>query len=148
VSARTLLESCRRVLLVDWPSRDVPDALVRAGHTVFVKSGPGPDDYAAQELRDGQVVGRPGLSRPTSADLVYAYRPVDELPSIISLARELGATALWRQSGLRSDGAKDASGCWVPEEERDQARRLVESAGLIYIDDPYIADVAWTPGSP
>jgi predicted CoA-binding protein len=148
VRARTLLESCRRILLVDWPSREVPEALVRAGYTVYVKSGPGPDDYTAQELREGRVVGRLGVSRPTAADLVYMYRPVDELPSIISLARELGATALWRQSGLRSDGAKDPRGCWVPEDERDQARQLVESAGLIYIDDPYIVDVARTAGLP
>jgi hypothetical protein len=35
------------VLVIDWPSRDVADALVRAGFDVVVHDGPGPEDYAA-----------------------------------------------------------------------------------------------------
>src|SRR2546430_2403457 len=115
--ARKVLERSRRIVLVDWPSRDVPDTLVRAGFSVVVRDGPGPADYAAQVLEDGQVVSHPGAGRPSGADLVYAHRPTTELPRIVALAQELGAFAVWRQSGMRRDGAKDPTGCWVPDEE-------------------------------
>lgn len=142
--ARKVLERSRRIVLVDWPSRDVPDTLVRAGFTVVVKNGPGPVDYALQQLQDGQVVSRPGVGRPSGADLVYAHRPTSELPGIVALAKDLGAFAVWRQSGMRSDGTKDPTGCWVPDEEAALARQIVESAGLTYLQDSYIADVART----
>jgi predicted CoA-binding protein len=142
--ARKVLERSRRIVLVDWPSRDVPDTLVRASFSVVVKNGPGPADYAAQELEDGQVVTRPGVARPSGADVVYAYRPMAELPRIVALAKELGAFAVWRQSGVRSDGTMDPTGCWVPEDEAKLARQIVESADLTYLQDAYIADVART----
>jgi hypothetical protein len=34
-----LLESANSVLLLDWPSRDAPDTLARAGYEVVVKGG-------------------------------------------------------------------------------------------------------------
>jgi predicted CoA-binding protein len=139
--AKRLLKAARSVLIIDWPSRDVPDTLARAGYTVIVKSGPGPDDYARQELRDGAVLAR-GLGRaPEQVDLVYAHRPVEELPAIIALAKELGAVTVWRQSGLTSTGMRAPNGCWAPDDESRQAHALVESADLDYVDDLYIADV-------
>jgi hypothetical protein len=33
------------------------------------------------------------------------------------------------------------NGCWAPDDESRQARALVESADLDYVDDLYIADV-------
>jgi hypothetical protein len=33
------------------------------------------------------------------------------------------------------------TGCWVAESESGQARQIVESAGLVYLEQPYIADV-------
>jgi len=138
--AQTILSGAHAVLVVDWPSRDVPDALVRGGFTVVVHGGPGPEDYAPYELERGEVVVRPAGPAPLRADLVYSHRPVDELPGIVELARTLGATTVWLQSGRGAGGAKDVTGCWMPDDESRRAREIVESAGLVYLDQPYIGD--------
>jgi len=139
-SAEEILRQARTILVIDWPSRDVPDTLARAGFTVVVRGGPGPEDYSVQDIVDGEVVPRPLGAAPRQADLVYSYRPIGELPGIVSSARKMGATAVWRQSGLASSGTSDPKGCWVAETESRQARQIVESAGLDYIEQPYIAD--------
>jgi PhnB protein len=139
--AEGFLRAARSVLVVDWPSRDVPDTLARAGYTVIVKSGPGPDDYAVQELHLGRVLARELGRAPERADLVYAHRPLEELPAIVALAQETGAKAVWRQSGLASAGTPNPRGCWVSDEESRRARDLLESTDLGYVDDLYIADV-------
>jgi predicted CoA-binding protein len=139
--AARILQNAAAVLVVDWPSREVPEALVRAGRTVIVKGGPGPADYNAWEIQDGQIVTRRLGTAPEHADLVYAHRPFSELPSIIRLAQDLGATAVWRQSGLTADGATSPRGCWVPAAESQQGRDLAAAAGLGYVDNVYIADV-------
>jgi CoA binding domain len=138
-AARVLAETTS-VLVIDWPSRDVPASLALAGYTVFVKGGPGPADYAAWELDGGEPVSR-ALGRALDrVDLVYCHRPFGELPDIVALAGRLGARAFWWQTGLSSGGGKDPSGCWAPPEESRQARELAAAAGLGYIDDVYIAD--------
>jgi predicted CoA-binding protein len=86
----------------------VPDTLAGAGYAVFVKNGPGPEDF--------------NPAPPEHIDLVYCHRPLEELPGIVAQAKELGAQAVWCQS---------------PSPE---ARRLVESAGLRYFGEEYIAD--------
>jgi predicted CoA-binding protein len=126
--ALRILREAESVVLVDWPSPEVPESLVRGGFTVFVKGGPGPRDYAARELSDGDVVSRPLGERPARADLVYAYRPVEELPNIVVIGKELDARALWWQSDTAS-----------PEDSR-RARELAQGAGLAYVDDVYIVD--------
>jgi predicted CoA-binding protein len=148
IEGRQILESISSVLVVDWPSRDVPDTLVRAGHTVVVHGGPGPEDYAAYQLDAGEVVVRPPGRAPEHVDLVYSHRPIEDLPGIVTLAQKIGARAIWSQSGLAGAGARDPKGCWVPEEESREARALVESAGLAYVEEPYIADaVRQLPGA-
>src|SRR5262244_1192545 len=67
-AARTLAET-RSVLLIDWPSRDVPASLAFAGLTVFVKGGPGPADYAAWELDGGEPVPRQLDREPESVEI-------------------------------------------------------------------------------
>jgi predicted CoA-binding protein len=138
-AARVLAET-RSVLVIDWPSRDVPASLAFAGFTVFVKGGPGPADYNVWEIDSGEPTSRPLGREPSHLDLVYCHRPLRELPGIIALAGRLGARALWWQTGLASDGSKDPSGCWAPAGESGQARELAAAAGLAYIDDVYIAD--------
>ncbi len=138
--AEQILESARGVLVVDWPSREVPDALAGGGYTVIVKGGPEPGRYSVRELRGGEVVSRELDRPPAQVDLVYCHRPIGELPGIVDLASALGAQAIWRQSGVHNDGAKDPKGCWVPVEESRQARALVEAAGLRLVEDVYIAD--------
>jgi predicted CoA-binding protein len=138
--AEQILAAASTVVVVDWPSRDVPETLARAGYTVLVKGGPGPADYSAWELRDGEVVTRRTGEPPGSADLVYAHRPVAELAGIAGMARELGAAAVWLQSGLDSTGAKDPHGCWMEPGESRMARTIVEDTGLTYLESSYIAD--------
>ncbi|HEV3311987.1 MAG TPA: CoA-binding protein [Chloroflexota bacterium] len=140
--AEAILRTAKIILVIDWPSRDVPDGLAVAGYTVFVKGGPGPGSYSVVEVIHGQVVTRPAANPPSSVDLVYAHRPISELYGIIALASRLRATAVWRQSGLAPTGVKDPKGCWVTAEESNDARRMVEAGGLRFVDDAYITDVA------
>lgn len=136
-----VLVAAHTVLVVDWPSRDVPEALARAGYEVVVHGGPGPEDYAAWALVDGEVVVGPAGPAPKRADIVYSYRPLAELPEIARMAVALGANAVWIQSGLNADGGKDPTGCWLSDTDRAAARNTVETAGLAYVDGPYIVDV-------
>ena len=138
--ADQILEAAETVLVIDWPTTDVPETFARAGFSVFVKGGPGPDTYAAYELPDGDQVGAKAGGLPAHADLVYAHRPIEELPGIVALALEVGAKAVWIQSGLASDGTRDPKGCWMPIDRSREARRVVEAAGLAYVERPYVAD--------
>ena len=56
--------------------------------------------------------------------------------------QRLGAGAVWLQSGVASDGTKTPHGCWMDQEASQEARAIVESAGLRYVESPYIADEA------
>jgi len=138
--AQRVLDAARTVLVVDWPAKDVPETLARAGYTVLVKGGPEPDNYWAYEIRGEQVVSRRTGQAPAAADLVYSYRPVEELPGIVAMAQRLGAGAVWLQSGVASDGTKAPNGCWMDQAASRAAREIVESAGLTYLEAPYIAD--------
>ena len=137
-----ILAAAQSVLVVDWPTPDVPETLARCGFEVVVHGGPGPEDWTAYRAEEGEVVrtqvGRP----PARADVVYSHRPLAELPEIVETAAQVGATSIWVHSGRNADGAKDPSGCWMPAEDSKRARGLVESAGFVYIEEPYIADVA------
>jgi predicted CoA-binding protein len=135
-----ILNGIASVLVVDWPSRDVPDTLLDAGFTVVVKSGPGPGDYTSQERQGASIVARKLDRPPEHVDLVYVYQPFSEFAGIVALTRELGAQTIWRQSGLSGEGQPDPHGCWIDEDESRRARSIVESAGLAYVDDRYIAD--------
>jgi predicted CoA-binding protein len=130
------------VMVIDWPSEEVPEMLALAGFHVVVRGGPGPEDYSAYELNNGEVVARHVGRPPERVDLIYSYRPFSELPEIIATAKGLHAKTIWTQSGLSAAGVNDPKGCWVPEEELRSARDLVRSAGLNYVTQPYIGDVA------
>jgi hypothetical protein len=146
--ARRILAGAGSILVIDWPSREVPASLATAGYTVIVKGGPGPADYTAWELSDGEPVTRPLGRAPGHADLVYCHRPFGELASIVAMAQGLGAMAVWRQTGLTATGDKDPGGCWVPPAESEQGRALAAAAGLAYVDDVYIVDAIRAPGEP
>lgn len=137
-----LLESTETVLVVDWPSTDVPESLARAGFTVIVRGGPGPTDYTSYRLENGDIVRRPAAGPPQRADIVYSHRPVEELPAVVETARALGARAVWIQSGVTASGERHPEGCWMPPETVARARALVETAGMVCIEEPYIGAVA------
>ena len=136
--AADILRAAKSVLLVDWPSRDVPDTLARSGLTVT--SNEGPDEYKAYEIEHGDVRVRSVDAVPDRADLVYTHRPIEELPEIVDRAKSVGARVVWFQSGRSDKGAKDPHGCWMPPDDSRRARAIVEQAGLSYIESPYIAD--------
>jgi predicted CoA-binding protein len=120
--AEQILRAASSILIVDWPSRDVPDTLAGAGFAVLVKGGPDPAQYAAH------------------VDLVYVHRPIAELSGIVAMAKSLGARTVWYQSGLASSAVKDPKGCWLSEDASREARTIVEAAELRLVDDVYIAD--------
>ena len=125
VKAEDILRVTKTILVVDWPSRDVPDTLVRAGYDVVVRGGPAPDHYSTYVVDDGEVLEQRTGRPPERADLVYSYRPVDELPQIVEHAQRLGAHAVWVQ---------------LSPEESPRARVIVETAGLSFVDGPYLPD--------
>ncbi len=140
---RQILKCAHSILVIDWPSKDVPESLARAGFHVIAKGGPGPEDYSAYEVDpSGKVVVRRTGRAPDRVDLVYSHRPIAELPGIVEQAKSLQATAVWTQSGLSVSGVRDPKGCWLPEDEFQRAQNLVRTEGLHYIAQPYIADVA------
>lgn len=142
----SVLAGARSFLLVDWPTRDVPDTLARAGYEVVVHGGPGPEDYTAYEMAGGEVVERRVGRPPAHADVVYTFRPLAELPEVVALAQAVGARAVWIQSGLAAGGSEDPEGCWLPADAAAGARAIVEAAGLICVDQPYIAGAVRTRG--
>jgi len=146
VNAIEILRAVETVLVIDWPSKEVPELLARAGLRVAVRGGPGPEDYSIYEIKgevdNGAVTERRTGCSPERADLIYSYRPLSELPGIITTAKELGAKTIWSQSGVTASGGKDPRGCWIAEEELTLARNLVEAAGLRFIVKPYIGDAA------
>jgi len=48
---------------------------------------------------------------------------------------------------VASDGTKAPNGCWMDHAASQAARAVVESAGLMYIEAPYIADEVRSGGS-
>jgi predicted CoA-binding protein len=142
VNPKEMFATVDTVLVIDWPSKDVPEALTLAGFHVIVRGGPGPEDYSVYELNKAEVVVRHLGRPPKTADLIYSYRPFSELPEIVATAKGFHAKTIWTQSGLSAAGVKDTKGCWVPEEELRLARNIIQSAGLDHITQPYIGDVA------
>jgi uncharacterized protein RhaS with RHS repeats len=122
--AQDILSHAKTVVAIDWPSQEVPTRLAAAGFRTFSHEGPGDDEWY---LYEGDTRTHAN-ARPDTADLVYTYRPVDELPGIVEFAQKLGAHTLWFEEGRRDPDAGNA------------ARPIVEGAGLTYLDDPYIVD--------
>ena len=125
------LRAARHVVVQDYPDRDVPDSLTRAGLAVTIYGGPDPADIVTSELVVGAVVHRQTGRRPDSADLLYVYRPLAEIDGIQTDARRMGVRTIWRQP--------DVVG---PDPDAEAWRSRVEAAGFAYLDAPDIADVA------
>jgi hypothetical protein len=71
-----------------------------------VRGGPSPDDYFSFFAKADRVAERRTGRAPEHADVVFVYRPAEELRQIVEQARRLGTTA--------------------------SARSIVEDAGLSY----------------
>ena len=86
-----VLKNVRTVLVIDWPSKDVPEELALAGFHVYVQGGPGPTDYSVYELNDGRVVARHIGRPPERAERVYSCRVLRERPPCFATRRALHA---------------------------------------------------------
>jgi DNA-binding transcriptional LysR family regulator len=139
-SLKELFSSTRDVLVIDYPSTDVPEALVRAGFDVVVSGGPNPEDHTHWELDGDAVVQRPYGHPPDHADLVWSFRPINELAGISAYAKQIGARAVWLHSGYNERGEVEPEGVWLTGEDTEQAIDIVEGAGLAYVESPYIVD--------
>lgn len=142
MSPRDILQAAKTILVIDWPSKEVPETLARAGFHVVVRGGPGPRDYSSYEWSNGIVTVKQTVSALERADLVYAFRPLSELSAIVATAKSLGAKTIWTQSGLSAKDVKDPKGCWLAEEESQSAGELVQAAGMEFVSHPYIAGIA------
>jgi predicted CoA-binding protein len=139
-SLQTVFSGVKTILVIDWPSKEVPEVLALAGFAVVVRGGPEPTDYSSYKAEGGLVVKHHIGRAPERAELVYSYRPLSELDGIIDIAKTLHAHTIWTQSGLSADGKQDPKGCWVPQGELEQARELAQSAGFNHISEPYIVE--------
>ena len=121
-----VLDATKFVIAIDYPGTEVPETLVRGGFIVITHDGPGPLDYKVWSI-DGDTVTSKQLDHtPTMADLVYTYRPLDELPGIVEQARRWGAKAIWVQPDVGHDS--------------ERGRTITETSGLAYVDDPDIRE--------
>jgi predicted CoA-binding protein len=135
-----VFKAVETILVIDWPDQEVPEVLARAGFHVVVRGGPRPEDYSSWDFSDGEIMIRNPGHPPKRADLIYSYRPFNELPEIVATAAKLHTKFLWVQSGLSAAGIRDSKGCWISCEQLQSARDIVETAALRLITEPYIVD--------
>jgi hypothetical protein len=132
------------VLLVDWPSQQVPRTLAASGFAVlsanFVAGTAssyslGVPGETPAERHDTELLApdHPGdapllISRldamPEHVDAVALYRPPEEHAAITQRAVALGATVLWVQRGSLSD----------------DARQIAAVAGVSIVEDLSLTD--------
>ena len=131
------------MLVVDWPSQDVPRELIAAGFDVFsanlaagTASRYSVGERAATQKSDGVEVlppqrdGDPPLvisrvaALPEHVDVVALYRPAAEHARIAQRAVDLGARTVWVQLGTLAD----------------DARRIAADAYIAVIEDTPIND--------
>jgi hypothetical protein len=122
----TVLEGVTTVLLVDWPEKAVPEAWVRAGYETHSHEGPEPDEYYVYVTNGDEIAMTKTGRAPDRIDLVYTYRPADELEEIVEFAKARGARIVWFEVSRAN------------QDMADDARAIVERAGLAYVDEPVL----------
>ena len=50
-----ILRAVETVLVIDWPSKEVPELLAQARLRVPVRGGPGPEDYSIYQINNNDV---------------------------------------------------------------------------------------------
>jgi predicted CoA-binding protein len=143
IDPRQILQTAKRILLIDWPNIVVPRTLVSAGFTVFCYS---PDQYSKAEVvaeypadvnqknifpprnkHEGFLVIKPLNGLPESVDIVNVYRPEEEHAAIIkNQALPLKAKIFWLH----------------PPASSEKTKALAQANGLIYIEHNDIAELA------
>jgi hypothetical protein len=141
--ARDALRSAETVLLVDWIGDETPRTIVRVAPVVFAKVGPGADDWAQLFASDDDPGYRTERGpRPEHVDLLHLDWTLG-FDEFLAEAVALGATTFWYHSArTRPPAAADNRGCWLPPRTSARLRAATERAGIGYIDDHYIVDIA------
>jgi len=97
---------------VDKPAHYVPDHMREHGWRII------PINPSAETIL-GEPVYRTLADVPEQVGLVDVFRPSEQTPDIARQAVAAGASALWLQLHITSD----------------EARRIAEEAGLLYVED-------------
>jgi hypothetical protein len=135
-----LLTNARSILLVSYIGPEVPQTLLAAGFDVFAKTGPQPDAWARCR-RAGDELAFDRCVPPDEIDLVHLDVPAFD--EYLEVAHSLGAKTLWFHSARTCPPEPhDDRGCWLPAAQSARQRAAARAAGLEYVDDRYIADVA------
>lgn len=94
------------------PAHSVPKAMQAAGFRVV------PVNPVADELL-GERVYRTLTDIPEPIEVVLVFRPSEEAVAVARQAAAIKAKALWLQLGIESD----------------EARRIAQAAGMLYVED-------------
>jgi hypothetical protein len=133
-----LFADAASVQFYDWPHPDVVAVVLRAGKTVYGHTPGGysqhaivddPDDEIFRRfpvLGGGFLISTPIDGAP-AVDLVIPYRPPDEQPGILEVARDQGAKSFWIQP---------------PAETSAEARAAAGAAGVAWIEGVDLRDLA------
>lgn len=124
--ATHILKKAKAILLVDWPSVDVPRALLKAGFAVYSYS---PGEYSEAALAGGSnEVSFDNIDgSPAEVDIVNIFRPEQEHREIIEKhVLPLKAKVVWLHPPVMSASTAD----------------LAKEHGLIFIESVDIAEVA------
>jgi predicted CoA-binding protein len=119
---REILESATTIATVgastdgSKPAGEVPRYLKQIGFRVIPVNPSAIELFGEKAYPSLLDIGEP-------VDVVQVFRPADEAPEIARQAAQIGAKALWLQLGIRSD----------------EARRIAEEAGLVYVEDRCMA---------
>ena len=125
IDPKKILTTATSILLVDWPSRSIPEKLLDAGFTVFCYS---PNGYTKAEFVDDERNLRfVPASPPPYVDIVNVYRPEQEHEAIIlKHSLPLKAKVIWLQPPLTSK----------------HTRALAQKHNLIFIEGVDISEIA------
>jgi predicted CoA-binding protein len=124
-SPEEILRSARTIAVVGAsrdprkPGGSVPVGLQERGFRIV------PINPYAHELF-GERVYRSLAEVPEPIDLVDVFRPASDAPEIARQAVKIGAKAFWLQLDIRSD----------------EARRIIDAAGLDYVEDQCTAVIS------
>jgi uncharacterized protein len=119
---REILESATTIATVgaskdrSKPAGEVPRYLKQIGFRVIPVNPSSIELYGEMAYPSLLDIGEP-------VDVVQVFRPADEAPEIARQAAQIGAKVLWLQLGIRSD----------------DARRIAEEAGLVYVENRCMA---------
>ncbi|HZU71372.1 MAG TPA: SRPBCC domain-containing protein [Acidimicrobiales bacterium] len=139
--ARRALGSAHTVLLVDWVLPEIPATIAARFPVVYGKIGPAEDDWAVIEP-EGDSFRAVRSGRPDHVDLLHLDWTLG-FDEFVGVAQQMGAHTFWYHSArTRPPAPASNRGCWVPVRQSARQRRVVEAAGMRYIDNHYIVDIA------